>query len=230
MSAPHDHFTDTVARSYDERNRALAPIGEHMHFLMALLLGKLPADAEVLCVGVGTGAEVLALAAVFPGWRFVGVDPSAAMLEVCRERLDAAGVRDRCTLRHGYVHDTPNETRFDAVLSVLVGHFVPRSERLDYYRALVQRLRPGGALVDIEISDDLDAPEFPTMFEGWAQVQLRMGATPASLAELPARMRDVLAILPHAEVESMLREAGIAMPVRVLQSLMIAGWYGLRDA
>ncbi|MBK6920079.1 MAG: class I SAM-dependent methyltransferase [Deltaproteobacteria bacterium] len=225
---PHDHFTPAVAQQYDERNRALAPIGEHMHFLVALLLDALPSDAEILCVGVGTGAEVLSLAAAFPGWRFVGVDPSAAMLEVCRDRLAAAGVQDRCELRHGYVHEMPDAPRFDAVLSMLVGHFVPTSERGDYYAALVQRARPGGTVVNVEVSCDLDAPELPAMLEAWAQLQRRMGAPPESLVDLPARMRSMLAILPHAAIEALLREAGIAVPVRFLQSFLITGWFGAR--
>ena len=52
-----------------------------MHFLIGLVLKELPTDARILCVGVGTGAEIFSLAEEYPEWTFVGVDPSADMLE-----------------------------------------------------------------------------------------------------------------------------------------------------
>lgn len=76
-----DHFTD-AARVYDERNRQLAPIADNMHFLIRLILKNAPMRARVLCVGVGTGAEILSLSKSFPEWTFVGVDPSTGMLDV----------------------------------------------------------------------------------------------------------------------------------------------------
>jgi tRNA (cmo5U34)-methyltransferase len=84
-----DHFNTEAARAYDKRNRALAPIADCMHFLIQLVLRQLPTTAHVLCVGVGTGPEILHLSRTFPNWTFVGIDPSASMLEVCRERQTA---------------------------------------------------------------------------------------------------------------------------------------------
>lgn len=220
------HFSKAMAEVYDERNRKLAPIGDGMQFLIRLVLHRLPARARVLCVGVGTGAEVLSLAAAFPEWTFVGLDPSAEMLEVCRGRLAQAGLSARCELVHGHVQDLPPDERFDAALAVLVGHFVARDERLAFYRDMVSRLASGGVLVTTEISADLEVPEFPALLKDWEQVQTLMGATAASLASLPTQLREVLAVLPPREVESLLRQSGIARPVRFFQAFLIAGWYG----
>ncbi len=158
-----NHFNTEAAKAYDERNRKLAPIADCMHFLIQLVLKPLPAKSHALCVGVGTGAEILHLAKSFPDWTFVGIDPSAAMLEVCKERLAEAGVLDRCQFVHGYVHDAPEGHLFDVALSVLVAHFVPHAERLDYFQNMTHRLKAGGYLVNTEISFDLDSPEFPAM-------------------------------------------------------------------
>src|SRR5512133_1141600 len=98
-----DHFTDT-AKVYDERNRQLAPIINNLHFLIRLILKNAPVRARVLCVGVGTGAEILSLSEAFAEWTFVGVDPSVGMIDICRERLSNAGVMNRCELINGYVH------------------------------------------------------------------------------------------------------------------------------
>ena len=160
-----DFFTKDASRAYDARNRKLSPISENLHFLVALALQDLTPAAHVLCVGVGTGAEILHLAKAYPGWTFVGADPSVSMLEVCCERLQEAGLSDRCELIHGHVQDLPEQEAFDAALSVLVAHFVRREERLDFFQSMVRRLRPGGSLVNAEISCDLNAAEFPSILK-----------------------------------------------------------------
>ncbi len=222
-----DHFSNT-AKAYDERNQQLSAISENMHFLIRLALKDAPLRARVLCVGVGTGAEILSLAETFPEWTFVGVDPAQGMLDVCRERLAAAGVSGRCELVHGYVHGLPLREDFDIALSVLVAHFVKRGERLDFYKAMSDRLKPNGMLINTEISFDLDSPEFTPMLKNWQAVQALMGATPQSIANLSVQLREMLTVLPPAETESILRASGIRLPVRFFQAFMICAWYGVK--
>jgi tRNA (cmo5U34)-methyltransferase len=224
-----DHFTNT-ASAYDERNRQLSPISANMHFLIRLILKDAPARAHVLCVGVGTGAEILSLSSAFPEWTFVGVDPSIGMLNVCRERLNAAGVLSRCELIHGYVHDVPSGEQFDAALSVLVAHFVKREDRLPFYQAMCGRLRANGVLINTEVSYDLDSPAYPLMLKSWEAVQALMGATPESLANLAVQLRDMLCVISPTETEALLSQSGVHVPVRFFQAFMISGWYGIKRA
>lgn len=221
-------FNQEMAEAYDRRNAGLRPISDSLHFLMGLALKDLPDDARVLCVGVGTGAEILALARVYPGWTFVGVDPSGEMLGVARHRLSEAGVLDRCALIEGYVGDVA-ETGFDAVVSLLVAHFIQRADRPGFYRAIHDRLKPGGRFLSAEISADLDAATFPAMLEDWKQVQTLMGATPDSLARLADMMRDVLGVLPPEETEALWRDAGFGLPVNFFQAFMIRGWHARKS-
>lgn len=223
-------FFTTTAKAYDERNRQLAPISENMHFLIRLVLKGLPTRARILCVGAGTGAEILSLAKAYPEWTFVGVDPSVGMLEVCRERLSLAGVLPRCELIQGYVHDVSAEANFDAALSILVGHFVRREDCLGFYQAMYSRLCPGGVLINTEVSFDLYSPEFPSMLKNWEEVQLLMGATPESLSNLAVQMREMLSVISPGEVEDLLNDIGIPLPVRFFQAFMISGWYGVKVA
>lgn len=220
-------FNQDMAEAYDRRNAGLKPISECLHFLTRLALADLPADARVLCAGVGTGAEILSLAEAHRGWSFVGVDPSGEMLEVGRYRLEAAGVLNRCELVQGYVEDV-TDTGFDAVVSLLVAHFIQREDRPAFYRAIHERLKPGGRFVSAEISGDLDAPEFPAMLEDWKQVQAMMGATPDSLAALPDMLRSMLGVVPPAETEALWREAGFPLPTPFFQAFMIRGWHGVK--
>lgn len=221
-----DFFNKEAAQRYDERNSKLSRISDCMHFLSTLILKDLPEESEILCVGVGTGAEIMTLAEAFPQWRFVGVDPSANMLDVCRERMAKAGYANRCEFIHGYVQDAPTDRKFESVVSLLVSHFVPRNERLNYFQHMTDRLKEGGFLVNAEISFDLNSPQFPAMLKGWEAVQTLMGATPESLANLPKQLKEVLTVLPPEETESLIRQSGIKEPVQFFRAMMICGWFG----
>lgn len=220
-----DFFSQEHAERYDERNKKLAPISENLHFLIKLLLEKLPAHAKILSVGAGTGAEILTLAKNFSTWSFVAVEPSLSMLNVCHKRIQDAGFADRCEFVHGFAEDLPAGESFDAALTILVAHFIKRDERISFFKNLVSRLRPGGYLVNAEISFDLGSTEFASMLENWESVQKLMGATPESLKILPQQLRDVLTIFSPLETERLLRACGLNLPIRFFQSFMISAWY-----
>lgn len=223
-----DHFSDT-ARNYDEKNAALSTIGDNMHFLIRLILQRMPARAGVLCVGVGTGAEILSLARSFPEWSFVGVDPAVGMLEVCGERLEKAGLMNRCELVHGYVQDLPQDEKFDVVLSILVTHFVKYEDRLGFYQEMWTRLRNKGCFISTEISYDLNSDAFPFMLKNWEAVQSLMGANVESLVKLPQMLREQLAIISPEETEVLLKKCGMDVPVLFFQAFMINGWYVIKN-
>ncbi|GAA5053471.1 class I SAM-dependent methyltransferase [Erythrobacter westpacificensis] len=216
-----------MAEAYDQRNSGLQPIADSLHFLMGLVLDRLPEQARILCVGVGTGAEILALANDHPGWTFTGVDPSAEMLEVGRRRLKDAGVLDRCRLVQGYVGDV-TDTDFDAAVSLLDAHFIKADERPAFYRAIYDRLKPGGCFISAEISAALDAPEFPLMLDNWKQVQRLMGASNESLAKLEGMLRTTLGVVSPADTEALWRDAGFPLPVPFFQAFMVRGWHALK--
>lgn len=225
---PADFFTKELAERYDERNKNLSSISDNLHFLIKLILNDLPRKAKILSVGAGTGAEILALARSFPEWTFVAVEPSISMLEVCKTRVRESGFLDRFEFFHGYAKDyTPGEN-FNAVLAVLVGHFVKRDERLNFYKSLSSRLKIGGFFINAEISYDLNSPEFSSMLNSWKQVQKLMGATPESLDGLSKQLTEVLTVLPPVETRTLIRDSGIDLPVRFFQSLIISGWYGVK--
>lgn len=225
-----DHFS-SAAPAYDEKNQQLAPIADNMHFLIRLILKKMaPARARVLCVGVGTGAEIFSLANAFPEWTFVGVDPSIGMLDICRDKLKSADVLNRCELIHGYVQDVPPGENFDITLSILVAHFVKLEDRLSFYKAMADRLCDKGILVNTEISFDLNSKEFPLMLKNWESVQQQMGATPESLANLSKVLREGLTVISPEETEGILSQSGIQLPIRFFQAFMISGWYGLKSS
>ena len=94
---------DQQAASYDAQWAKTAPIRHCLHLLLDSQFAALPADARILCVGLGTGAELAHLALKNPGWRFTAVEPSGAMLDVCRQRAEKESFASRCMFHEGYL-------------------------------------------------------------------------------------------------------------------------------
>ena len=90
-------FDEERASTYDQRAAKLAPLRDTLHLLTRLVLSDLPTDAHILCVGVGTGLELIYLAQEFPRWQFIAVEPASAMLDICRQKAEEHGIASRCT-------------------------------------------------------------------------------------------------------------------------------------
>lgn len=122
-------FGKDRAPSYDKMWAKLAPTRDALHLLIHAILSNLPADARILCVGVGTGSELLDLAQAFPQWQFTAVEPAAPMLNICRQKVEACGITARCTFHEGYLDSLPTSNSFDAAASLLVSHFITHAAR-----------------------------------------------------------------------------------------------------
>ncbi|MFN2292030.1 MAG: corrinoid protein-associated methyltransferase CpaM [Anaerolineae bacterium] len=114
---------------------------------------RIPADAEVLDLGCGTGALAVRLAR--QGARVTAIDISAGMLEQAATRVQAEGLTQRVELRQLGVAelDAFGDGRFGAVTSVLVLSELSDDE-IAYALGEVRRLlRPGGRLL---VADEVE--------------------------------------------------------------------------
>lgn len=224
------HFDTKTASAYDERNAKFAPVSNNLHFLIRLVLKDLPADASILCVGVGTGADIIGLAEFYPGWRFTGLDPSAPMLDLCRRRMSEHGLSGRTDLFRGFLHELPGKEKFDAVLCLLVAHFLrDEGDRQALYDQMAARMKPGGYLVCAEISADLDHENYQEELETWKAFQGHAGATEESLKLLPKLMKENLGLVPPQKTEELIRRSGLRKPIQFFQSFLIRAWYARAD-
>lgn len=228
-SSPAAAFGRNHAAEYDERFARLAPLKEALHLLMIAALRGLPGDARVLCVGAGTGAEILTLAEAFPGWRFVAVDPSGPMLAVARDKAAAQGIAERCEFHEGYLDSLPAGESFDAATSILVSQFVmDRGDRVGFFKSIASRLRPGAPLISADLTGHADPAVFERELSLWCDLMLSTGQTPEQIGNLREAYGTHVALLPEDEVASIIVQGGFTAPLPFLQAGLIRAWLASR--
>ncbi|MEO1396301.1 MAG: class I SAM-dependent methyltransferase [Cyanobacteria bacterium J06634_5] len=222
-------FDEQRASTYDERAAKIAPLRDTLHLLTRLILSELPTDARILCVGVGTGLELIYLAREFPQWRFTAVDPAPAMLDVCRQKAEACGVASRCTWHEGYLDSLPVSGPFHAATCLLVSHFfMQQKERCDFFGQIASRLCSQGYLVNADLASDMSSVPYQNLCEIWTRLLEYAGYPDEDVKEfLAAHDRDV-AVLPPKEVSSIIASSDFDEPTLFLQTLFIHAWYARR--
>ncbi len=232
MSTPKEsptHFDEDRAASYDQRFDRISAVMAALHLLAKLWFTGLPKDARVLCVGVGTGAELFPLAEAFPGWTFTLVDPAGAMLAQCRRKAEAAGIADRCTFHEGYLDSLPATKPFDAATSILVSHFVlEREKRIAFFREISDRLKPGALLVSADLCSDMGSPEFTTLISAWINMLKFSGQEDKTVESFVEALRGGVDVVPPQELASLIRAGGFAESTLFYQSLLIHGFVSKR--
>src|SRR5207248_3687278 len=132
---------DAIARLYDPWSRSVT---EDVPFYLEEARA---AGGPVVELGVGTGRIAVPIAA--EGIAVIGVDSSQAMLDVCREQAELAGVAHLLDLRLGDLRQPPVDTPVRLVICPFRAylHLPDDSERLHALRAARELLVPGGRLV-----------------------------------------------------------------------------------
>lgn len=221
-----------MAASYDERFAKMGALKDALHLVTGGVLAELPDDARVLCVGAGTGAELLVLARRFPGWRFTAVEPAAAMLEVCRRRAEEEGISERCVFHEGYLDSLPageGVEKFHAATSILVSQFIlDAGERVAFFRGMAERLVPGGVLVNADLSADMASADYTEVLDVWARLMISDVLTPEKVANIRAAYGREVAMTRPEEIVGMMVAGGFERPVAVLQALLIRAWVARR--
>jgi tRNA (cmo5U34)-methyltransferase len=209
-------FTAKAASDYDVRIPRLVPGYQLMHEIAtAYLLETLPAEADILVVGAGTGTEVLMLAAASPGWRFTAVDESAAMLEVAQDKMAEAGWSARARFITAPMQHVAPLPPHDAATCLLVSHFAPDDgDKLRFVRAIAERLQISAPLV---LFDYLAAPvEMARLYRRWAMLQ---GAPAVEGDAILTRIATNWHPVDSERTAAILHDAGFQPPQMLLQAL-----------
>jgi tRNA (cmo5U34)-methyltransferase len=222
---------DQMAPGYDKQWKRTAPINNGLYFLLESVFAALPSDARILCVGAGTGNELMHLADRFPGWRFTAVEPSSAMLDVCRRRAEEAGITARCDFHQGYLDTLPTGEPYDAATCFLVSQFIlDQQARSEFFQAIANRLKPGGVLASSDLSAQVDSEGYDALLRVWQRVTAPTEATDEGLHRMKATYAKDVAVLPPAEVASIIQSAGFEVPERFFQAGLIHAWFAKRGS
>ena len=217
-------FNAEAAKTYDDGPRRLVPGYAFFQSLIAQVLdGELKDDAAILVMGAGGGAELTVIAAARQSWKLTGVDPSPDMLALAEGKLRAAGNGERVSLVTGYVADAP-EGPFDAATSCLVAPFVPDDGgKLDYFRQLRRRLRPGAPLLVVEGFVSSAPGGFDRYMKSYTMFA-RLNGVEQAMLDRAVGAQASLHYISLERQKQLFDEAGFSAAETFFQALHIHGW------
>lgn len=221
---------DQQAAGYDTQWAKTAPIRDCLYFLLHSLFAGLPDDARILCVGVGTGAELAVLAAKHPRWRFTAVEPSGPMLDVCRRKAESEGFSDRCHFHEGYLDSLQDAGPHDAATCFLVSQFIldPQA-RSGFFGEISRNLKPGGLLASSDLASDVRSPEYETLLRAWVAMMAAADVSPEAIDRMRAAYANDVGVLPPDNIASIIRAGGFEPPTPFFQAGLIHAWLSKRS-
>ncbi len=145
---------DAIAPRYDRLNRLMS-LGLDQGWRRRLVRAIAPAVAaggEILDLATGTADIALAAARAYPESRVLGIDPSAGMLAVGRQKIIAADLAARVELAVGDAQRLELPTARFAATTIAFGiRNVPDRERA--LREMARVTRPGGIVAILELTE-----------------------------------------------------------------------------
>lgn len=216
---------DQQAANYDTQWAKTAPIRNCLHLLVSSIFAELPENANILCVGVGTGDELIYLAAGNPGWTFTAVEPSGGMLNVCKQRTEKAGVASRCVFHGGYLNSLPAIGEYHAATCFLVSQFIlDQAERSKFFGEIAKRLKPGGVLASSDLASDVQSQEYDVLLHSWMNMMSAADISSEAMERIRKAYATDVGVLPPQKVVEIIKSGGFELPVQFFQAGLIHGW------
>lgn len=188
-----------------------------------LLAEKTPADARLLIAGAGGGLEIRQFANSHPGWKFVGVDPSKAMLELAEKTVGPA-VSARVSLLEGSVEVAPPGP-FDAATLIFVLGIIPDDgSKLKLLTGIHERLKPGATFVLADQCFDRSAADFLHRLNRYAAYALASGVDKEIVTKARAMMESNASIVTAERDVQLLQEAGFKQVETFYKGMAWEGW------
>jgi tRNA (cmo5U34)-methyltransferase len=222
-------FDQERAANHDKQFAKLAPMRAGLDLSICMVLSELPDDARILCVGVGTGTELIALAQHFPLWQFTAIEPAIPMLNICRQKAEEHGIASRCTFHEGYLDSLPTSDIFDAATCIWVSHFMTqREERHNFFRQISARLRSNGYLVSSDAASDMSTPAYQSLLEVSRRMFEYAEMPVGEIEKIISAYGQEISVLPPQEIEAMIASSGFDTPVLFFQTFLVHAWYAKR--
>ena len=216
---------NAISPKYDALNRILSVGIDQIWRRKTVREIRATGATQILDVATGTADLALALADGIPGSHVVGVDISAGMLDVGRQKVRARRKDDRVRLDLGDGEQLPYEDASFGAITVAFG--VRNFENLEQgLRDMNRVLQPGGTLAVLEFSQPTSWPFRPLYLFYFKNILPRIGRLISKDASAYTYLPDSVQAFPYGEALALkLREAGFtSVRIRPL-TLGIASLY-----
>ncbi|EYF07576.1 2-heptaprenyl-1,4-naphthoquinone methyltransferase [Chondromyces apiculatus DSM 436] len=201
---------DAIAARYDLMNRLLSmglDQGWRREAVRSLELGSRAPHGTVLDLATGTGDLALAIADAHDV-RVIGIDPSAKMLEVGKQKVRYAHLDHRVELRLGDAQALELEDQsVDGVTMAFGIRNVP--DRPKALREMARVTRDGGRVAILELSEPRDG-----ILSKLAQVHIHtvvpwLGSVLSGASEYGYLQKSIAAFPPPEEFAETMRQSGL---------------------
>jgi len=223
-------FDADVAAVFPDMIRRSVPGYGTLSGLLGLIAGEYAqADSRLYDLGCSLGAAALAMRRRITqtGCRIVAIDTSAAMVERCRENIEADNAPTPVDVLCADIRDTAIE-RASVVSMNFTLQFIEQQQRLPLLRRIHSGLLHGGVLV---LAEKL---RFPDVAEQALQERLHLafkranGYSELEISQKRTALENVLLPDTADEHRSRLREAGFSQVHLWFQSFNFAAFIAVR--
>jgi len=225
-----DRNAPISADEYDQAAQLALPGYQAMHtMVLACLQAYLAEQAHLLIVGAGTGMEIVRLGQAQPQWHFHGVDPSAKMLAISEQKLAQYQLSQRVTLTQGYTQDLPEDVRYQAATSILVMHFIPQADKLQFLKSIAQRLCPSAPFVLVDVFGQKESQELEQLMPIIQSYWNSMGLPLDKQQQILSGFNQGVHPLPENTLLDLLKQAGFMKTMRFYTGLWVGGWLAFKQ-
>lgn len=199
---------DGIAHRYDLLNRLMSFGVDRRWRRKTVAALALPERARVLDIATGTADVALAIARRHPDCEVVGLDPSARMLEIGRDKIRKRELDDRIELQLGDAETLPYaDDSFDGVTIAFGIRNVP--DRLRALGEMARVTRAGGRITILELGEPRRGPMAALARFHIHTLVPRMGALLSGSREYRYLQQSIAAFPPAEEFADLMREAGM---------------------
>ena len=224
-----DKNSPVTADEYDRMAQLVLPGYEVMHtMVLACLQAYLPESADLLVVGSGTGMELTRLGKACSGRRFLGIDPSEKMQKVAKQKMSSHQLDQRLKLIQGYTEDLPTDILYNAATSILVMHFIPPSDKLQFLSSIAQRLHASAPFVIVDIFGEKQGKELKQLIPILQAYWNAAGILPQKQQHILTGVEQGVYPLPETSILNLLEQAGFEKTIRFYTGLWVGGWLAFK--